>query len=168
MRSLTTAVRYGLPAALTVAGVTLAIAGQGKDTAMERGSRFVALGLSVVVLSLLIRYGVSGDLERDAEEAARQHLDDPGHWPDEPLPTSRRALPSAIADEVPAGNQSTHNGNDVPLLWAGEAVMSSKHANVAARRTRDRSLTHTARYPQGAVDAAHVFTNVAVSGICVA
>ena len=47
-----------------------------------------------------VRYGTSGDIERDAEEAARRYLDDHGHWPDEAPPTSRQA---SIADVAPNG-----------------------------------------------------------------
>jgi hypothetical protein len=100
MLSTTTAVRYVLPAALGIAGIAIAVAGGTTDTALEGGSMFVGAGLSVLVLSLLFRYGTSGDIERDAEEAARRYLDDHGHWPDEAPPTSRQA---SIADGAPNG-----------------------------------------------------------------
>jgi hypothetical protein len=100
MFSTTTAVRYGLPAVLGIAGIAIAFAGSGTDTALEGGSVFVGAGLSVLVLNVLFRYGISGEIERDAEEAARQYLDDHGHWPDEAPPTSREA---SIADGAPAG-----------------------------------------------------------------
>jgi hypothetical protein len=100
MLSTTTAVRYGLPAVLGIAGTAIAVAGGGTDTALEGGSMFVGAGLSVLVLNLLFRYGTSGDIERDAEEAARRYLDDHGHWPDEAPPSSRQA---AIADGAPNG-----------------------------------------------------------------
>jgi hypothetical protein len=103
MPSTTAAVRYGLPAVLGVAGIAIAFAGSGTDTALEGGSMFVGAGLSVLVLNLLFRFETSGDVERDAEEAARRYLDEHGHWPDEPPPTSRRASPNTIADGALAG-----------------------------------------------------------------
>jgi hypothetical protein len=38
-------------------------------------------GLSVLLLNFLFRLGVSGDLERDREEAARNYFDRHGEWP---------------------------------------------------------------------------------------
>jgi hypothetical protein len=95
------AVRYGLPSVIGVAGIAIAL--PGTDTALEGGSMFVGAGLSVLVLNLLFRFGTSGDIERDAEEAARRYFDEHGHWPDEWPATSRRPSPNPIADGAPAG-----------------------------------------------------------------
>lgn len=43
----------------------------------------VGSGLSVLLLNWLFRFGVKGDEEREAEEAARDYLTELGHWPDE-------------------------------------------------------------------------------------
>jgi len=77
------AIRYGLPAALEVAGFAiLAIA----DGALRREvmSMCVGAGLSVLLINVLFRFGARGDQERDAEEAAREYFARHGRWPDEP------------------------------------------------------------------------------------
>lgn len=38
-------------------------------------------GLSVIMLNVLYRLGVSGDEEREREAAARRYLDEHGEWP---------------------------------------------------------------------------------------
>ena len=43
----------------------------------------IGVGGSVLLLDVLYRVGVSGDGERDEEEAARAYLDEHGRWPDE-------------------------------------------------------------------------------------
>jgi hypothetical protein len=130
MRSLTTGAQYGLSTGLAIAGLVVAIAGQGRDIAMECGSIFIGAALSVLVLSLLIGYAACGEPERDAEEAARQYFDDHGHWPDELPPTSRRAWPSAITHEFPAGGPRS-------------ADPTVRHARVLSRRGRGRRAPWT-------------------------
>ncbi len=39
--------------------------------------------LAVLLLSWLFRLGAEGDREREAEEAAREHMARTGRWPDE-------------------------------------------------------------------------------------
>jgi hypothetical protein len=73
--------RYGLPAAILLAGIVLAIAVPGESGAVA------LVGLSgvcvcVVLLNLLLRLGASGDRERDREAAARAFYDEHGRWPD--------------------------------------------------------------------------------------
>ena len=43
----------------------------------------VAAGSSLWLMNLLFRVGVSGERERDAEDAARAYFDRHGRWPDE-------------------------------------------------------------------------------------
>ena len=45
----------------------------------------MAIGVagSILLLNVLYRIGVSGDRERDDEEAARAYFDEHGRWPDE-------------------------------------------------------------------------------------
>jgi hypothetical protein len=58
----------------------VAVPGTGVDGfAMAVGG-----GLSVVLLNLLYRMGVSGDEERVREEEARRYFDEHGVWPDDP------------------------------------------------------------------------------------
>ena len=74
-------VRYGLPAALVLAGfVMLAVGGTRR---WDAWAMLVGAGLSVALLNLLFRLGVSGDRERQREEAAREHFGRTGRWPDE-------------------------------------------------------------------------------------
>jgi hypothetical protein len=76
------AVRYGVGGLMVLGGVIVLVvspAGLGMDGfAMAVGG-----GLSVLLLNFLYRLGVSGDLERDREEAARVYFDEHGRWPDE-------------------------------------------------------------------------------------
>lgn len=68
---------YRLTAVLGIAGSAICLAGSGAGTTLEGGSTFVGAGLSVLALNRLFRYGTSGDVERDAKEAARRYLDGP-------------------------------------------------------------------------------------------
>ncbi len=76
------AVRYGIPGVLIVAGfVVLFVGGEGAN--LEGWALFTGAGLSVLLLNVLYRAGVSGDTERDREEEARAFFDSHGYWPDE-------------------------------------------------------------------------------------
>ncbi len=74
-------IRYGLPAALIVAGFVLLFviddARRWEGWAMCVGS-----GLAVLLLNWLFRLGAKGDEERVQEEAARDYLAAHGRWPD--------------------------------------------------------------------------------------
>jgi hypothetical protein len=82
-------VRYVIPALLIVAGfVVLFLPGSSKA---EGFALFVGAGVSVLLLNVLYRIGVSGDAERDREEAARLYFDEHGEWPpDEERPRGRQ------------------------------------------------------------------------------
>jgi hypothetical protein len=74
--------RYGLPAAILLAGVLAAVILPG-----EAGLD-VLVGLSgvcacVVLWNLLLRLGLSGDRDREREADARAFYDAHGRWPDE-------------------------------------------------------------------------------------
>lgn len=94
------AVRIWLPLAIIVLGIVLIALNPGED-GLEGGTMVVAAGLSVWLLNLLYRLGVSGDRDRDVEDRARAYFDEHGHWPDEeqpprgprPDPHPRRAAP---------------------------------------------------------------------------
>jgi hypothetical protein len=73
-------VRWILPALIVVGGLIAIIA--APDEA-EAGAMIVGAGLSVWLLNLLYRVGVSGDRERHREDEARDYYDRHGHWPDE-------------------------------------------------------------------------------------
>ncbi len=75
------AVRYGVPAALVVAGVALLIAGGSGPT----GVGVVLVGGAVIVFGLnaFLRWSMSEQADRDREEAARAHFRAHGRWPGE-------------------------------------------------------------------------------------
>jgi hypothetical protein len=94
----TLAVRYGIPAVLVLAGlVCLLVVPSG--TRFEAWALFTGAGLSVLLLNLLFRIGVQGDVDREREDAARAYFEEHGRWPDEEArPTGRRwRLPEGIA-----------------------------------------------------------------------
>jgi hypothetical protein len=75
-------VRYGLPAAIMLAGVIIVLVVPG--SAGEEG--VVTMGgicLCVALFNSLIRLGVSGDRDRDVERAAREQYERTGVWPDD-------------------------------------------------------------------------------------
>lgn len=88
-------VRYGLGGAMVLAGVVLGVVNPG-GFGVEGFAMAVGGGLAVLLINFLFRLGVSGDLEREREEAARRYLDEHGVWPDEDeQPQGRRwSLPA--------------------------------------------------------------------------
>jgi hypothetical protein len=72
------AVRYGIPAALVIAGTV--IWGIGSVAA---GAMFISAGTAVLLLNFLFRIGVEGDKDRDREDEARRYFDEHGRWPGE-------------------------------------------------------------------------------------
>jgi hypothetical protein len=71
-------VRYGIPAALFIAGMV--VWGTGS---VAIGAMFISAATAVLLLNLLFRIGVEGDKERDREDAARAYFDKHGRWPGE-------------------------------------------------------------------------------------
>lgn len=73
-------VRYGIPLAMTAAGIACLIA--GGDAA---GSGVVLIGSAGIVLliNLLFRLSLVSNRERDQEERAREQFDRSGRWPGE-------------------------------------------------------------------------------------
>jgi hypothetical protein len=76
---LLTGIRYVLPVVVTLCG--LAIMALGSETDLEGGASIVSAGLAIYFLNWLFRIGVSGDRERDTEEAARDYFAQHGRWP---------------------------------------------------------------------------------------
>jgi hypothetical protein len=76
------AVRYGLPAAVAIAGLVVLVLNRSID-GLEGFAMFVGAAAAILLLNVLYRVGVSGDEERDREAEARDYLDKHGHWPDE-------------------------------------------------------------------------------------
>jgi hypothetical protein len=73
------AVRYVLPALVTIAG--LAFMALGGENNLEGGASIVSAGLAIYLVNWLFRMGAAGDRERDAEQAARDYFDRHGRWP---------------------------------------------------------------------------------------
>ncbi len=75
-------VRYVLPAVVVLAGVVILIFNHSIN-GLEGFAMLVGAAGATLLLNVLYRVGVTGDLERDEEAAARDYLDEHGHWPDE-------------------------------------------------------------------------------------
>ncbi|HEX5146686.1 MAG TPA: hypothetical protein VFV85_06660 [Conexibacter sp.] len=73
-------VRYGVPAAIALAGVVCVVIGGN-----AAGSGVVLIGSAgiVLLLNVLFRLSVTSNRERDAEEQAREEFERTGHWPGE-------------------------------------------------------------------------------------
>lgn len=78
-RWLLTGIRYVLPVVVVLCG--LVIMALGSETDLEGGASIVSAGLAIYFLNWLYRIGVSGDRERDTEEAARDYFAQHGRWP---------------------------------------------------------------------------------------
>jgi len=76
------AVRYVLPGAIVLAGVVILVFNHSLN-GLEGAAMFVGCAGAILLLNVLYRVGVTGDKERDEEAAARDYLDEHGHWPDE-------------------------------------------------------------------------------------
>jgi hypothetical protein len=76
-------VRYVLPAVVVVGGIAAVIISPNL-TSLEGAAGIVGAGLSIWLLNVLHRLGVSGDRDRDSEQDARAYFDAHGHWPGEP------------------------------------------------------------------------------------
>jgi len=82
-------VRYGLGAVMVVAGIVMLAVNPG-GFGVDGFAMAVGGGLSVLLINFLFRLGVSGDREREQEEAARRYFDEHGVWPDEEPPARGR------------------------------------------------------------------------------
>jgi hypothetical protein len=81
-------VRYGLPAAIIVAGIVILVAVPG-TAGVEGVVTMFGICLCVALFNGLVRLGVSGDKDRDTEQAARDEFERTGVWPDERRRSSR-------------------------------------------------------------------------------
>ena len=76
------AVRYVLPAVVALVGIVVLIVDQSL-IGLEGFVLFIGAAGSILLLNVLYRIGVSGDAERDREEAARTYFDEHGRWPED-------------------------------------------------------------------------------------
>jgi hypothetical protein len=97
-------VRTWLPVGIIAAGVVVATASGFSENGSEGGGLLVSAGLSVWLLNLLYRVGVTGDRERSQEDDARAYFDRHGHWPDEPSPRREEDDPARRPDHIGSGH----------------------------------------------------------------
>jgi hypothetical protein len=73
------AVRYGIPLAMTIAGIVCLVV--GGDVA---GTGVVLIGSAGIVLliNVLFRLSLVSNRDRDEEERAREQFERTGHWPE--------------------------------------------------------------------------------------
>ena len=79
--------RYGLPALICAVGLIWGAVRNFDETGLEIAVLLVAAGSSLFLMNFLFRVGVTGEQDRDAEDAAREYFDKHGHWPDERPPS---------------------------------------------------------------------------------
>lgn len=78
--------RYGLPGLICAVGVAWGVARGFDELGLEIAVLLVAAGSSLWLMNILMRLGISGDKDRDDEDAARAYFDKHGRWPDEGPP----------------------------------------------------------------------------------
>jgi hypothetical protein len=88
------AVRYVLPIVVVVVGLVTFLVNPDVNR-FEGSAALIGAGLSVLLLNVLHRAGVRGDVDRDREEAARRYFDAHGYWPDEARDHTTAGGPSA-------------------------------------------------------------------------
>lgn len=73
-------VRYGIPAILILAGFVVLVVGS-EAVRYEIFGMSVGAGLALLLFTFFFHMGVSGEREREDEEAARRYLAEHGRWP---------------------------------------------------------------------------------------
>jgi len=76
-------IRHGLPAIVCLIGLVIGAIEGFSGTGLDAMFAFLGAGSSIWLINWLWRLGVSGDDERDEENAARSYLAEHGRWPDE-------------------------------------------------------------------------------------
>jgi chromate transport protein ChrA len=76
-------VRWVLPALIFLVGIGVIVANDGSSQSVVGGFMFIGAAAAVLLINVLWRIGVEGEVSRDREEAARRYFDAHGHWPDE-------------------------------------------------------------------------------------
>ncbi len=75
-------IRTWLPAIVVLGGVVLIVV-RGDDIGLEGGAGIIGAGLSIWLLNVLMRVGLTNEGDRKEEEDARTFFDRTGEWPDE-------------------------------------------------------------------------------------
>ena len=76
-------VRHGLPLLIAFAGLVVFGVVSDREVAIEIGAMFWGVAIAVWLLNFFFRMGVSGEVDRDREQDARDYFDAHGRWPDE-------------------------------------------------------------------------------------
>jgi hypothetical protein len=74
-------VRYALPGAICLAGLVFLVVDVSAN--YEGAMALLGAGLSVLLINLLFRFGLTSDRDRADEDAARREFDRTGRWPGE-------------------------------------------------------------------------------------
>jgi hypothetical protein len=115
-RHLLFSLRYVVPAAVCLLGVVIALLAGGLDSyGPDAMAALFGAGGAIYLMNAFMRMGISGDRDRDVEEARRMFLDRYGRWP----------------DEVPAGWRAPDSGVDVDTAMA-RLVAERETSDVAA------------------------------------
>jgi protein-S-isoprenylcysteine O-methyltransferase Ste14 len=89
--------RYWLPGGIAVVGIVLIAIGHAAYSKSASGhSLESAAGVALLIVAVIVwminwmyRLSIRSNIEREEEEAARQHFTRTGHWPDEEEPGSQ-------------------------------------------------------------------------------
>lgn len=73
--------RYGLPAAVAIAGIVVVIVGNG-NIATAAGFALIVDAFVVVIVNVLARLTISSQGDRDREQQARETFARTGRWPE--------------------------------------------------------------------------------------
>jgi hypothetical protein len=101
-------VRYGLPVGLLLVGIAFLVI-EPNSTGLEGFCAGAGAAMALLLLNVLFRTGVSGDRDRDREEAARAYFDEHGYWPDE---ARERPSPPPAAEPEPPREPRLPRGAD--------------------------------------------------------
>ena len=74
-------VRYGLPGVICLVGLVFLVIDPSAN--FEGAMALLGAGLSVGLINVLFRFGVTSDQDRAEEDEARREFDRTGKWPDE-------------------------------------------------------------------------------------
>lgn len=76
-------VRWALPAAIFVTGIVVIVVNDGSSQSVVGGFMFMGAALAVLLINVLWRIGVEGEVSREREDEARRYFDEHGRWPDQ-------------------------------------------------------------------------------------
>jgi prepilin signal peptidase PulO-like enzyme (type II secretory pathway) len=75
--------RIWLPLVIAVAGGVAVLLGHGRTSLAGAGVGLLIIALIVWMINWMFRLSLESNDDRDREEAAREHFDRYGRWPDE-------------------------------------------------------------------------------------